>query len=270
VSGRPLLLATLDGYSVEGGFDTAGGPATCFTAAGQLGQCALPGDADGLWRDYEAVLDASVPLGLDGVRITFEWARLEPRPGVIDDAAFARYRAVVQHAKALGYRVTGVIIDAAWPSWLGPEAWLLPWVEPQVLAHAHRVVAELGADVDCFVAFARPDAIVRAGFITASAPPWRSRATQDASYAHTQVERIRHALATSPDCRDRLLSSFLEVPVLADDAAMRAVLGATSAPEEVHLRSLVGGTGPTASAAGLVRRVNGQWRADARTVSDLR
>lgn len=31
-------------------------------------------------------------LGVQVYRLSVEWARLEPRPGVWDDAAFARYR----------------------------------------------------------------------------------------------------------------------------------------------------------------------------------
>ncbi|MGC8498018.1 MAG: hypothetical protein ACP5OV_00745 [Acidimicrobiales bacterium] len=175
--------ATLDGYAVEGGFDTDD-LTTCWSPAVALGQVLGPGPAADLWAPggYEAALAAAAGLGLDGVRITLEWARLEPRAGQPDEAALARYLAVVAAARAAGLAVVVALLDGTWPLWAGAEAWLLPWVRPHFVAHAARVADALPAGVGV-VAAVRPTWLVRAGYLTGEAPPWRRRARADAASA---------------------------------------------------------------------------------------
>ena len=117
VSTRPRTLVTLEGYAVEGGYDVAGGPATCYAPRIALGRQLGPGASDELWRDYEAVFDLAASVGLEGLRVTLEWARLEPRRGYLDDEAARRYEAMLAHARARGLWVTVVLVDAVWPAW---------------------------------------------------------------------------------------------------------------------------------------------------------
>src|SRR5512139_4249922 len=48
------------------------------------------------WRRAEEDFDRAAALGLNTLRLSVEWSRLEPRPGVWDSAAFDRYRAMQQ------------------------------------------------------------------------------------------------------------------------------------------------------------------------------
>ena len=56
--------------------------------------------------------------------------------------------------------MTGVVVDTAWPAWLGPEAWLQPWVAERVVTHVRRVLDELGDRVDALIVFSQPDALI--------------------------------------------------------------------------------------------------------------
>ena len=123
------------------------GIGTCLLYT-SLGRHDGPGEALDLWHHYEDVLDVVPNLGIDGIRLTLEWARLEPRPGEVNEAAYERYKEVIAHAHAQQLHVTVVLIDAAWPSWLGLEAWLLPWVVPYVRTHVQRTLEYLGDSVD--------------------------------------------------------------------------------------------------------------------------
>lgn len=246
---------------MEGGFDVTGGLATCFGPAGFLGQTPLPGAADGLWADYESVLDAATTLPLDGVRITLEWARLEPRPDAPDVTAFDRYRAVLTHARSRGFRVSVALIDAAWPAWLGAEAWLLPWVPERVVLHAARVADRLGDVLDGVVIVARPATLVDAGLRDGTAPPWRRRATADAASAHARLGAIIREVAVGP--LGALVTDMTEVPVLSDVDAMRRLLEGAAGADEIHLRALVAGHGPTRMPAGLLARDGAGWVATA-------
>jgi hypothetical protein len=250
------VLATLDGFAIEGGFDVAGCPATCFGPAAALGMCDAPGDAAGAWADYEKILDLVPELGLAGVRITLEWARLEPFAGVVDAQAFERYGRAIRHAKAMGLWVTGVLVDAAWPSWLGQEAWLMPWTVDRVIHHATRVLDAYGAELDALVAFARPAELVDDGFMTASRPPYRRHALMDARSARLQIAESVAALPAST----LWTTEFVEVPLVPSRAAMQTVLRSVGGIGEVHVRSLVRGAGPTAAAAGMVANDHDGWR----------
>ncbi len=251
---RAQILAALDGYAVEGGLDVSDGPATCYAPTIALGRHAGPGAGEGLWADYESVVDASRALAIDGLRLSVEWARVEPRPGEIDDRAFERYDRLVRHARSHDLLVTVALVDRAWPSWLGPEAWLAPWVRERLVDHAREVVARLPLLTGVVVA-ADPAWLV-AGYLEASAPPWRRRARRDARDVRENLAQVRARLAEDDRVGPRLVGAHRDVSL-----GSRVDLGALRAAgvDEVHLRSLVAGRGPTAARAGLLVRVGGSW-----------
>lgn len=257
VERRPRRYVTIEGYAVEGGFDGPYLPSTSFRPTIALGRHVGPGGADDLWHDYESVLDLVPTLGFDGVRLTVEWARIESQRGEVDDVALARYADVVRHATSLGLGVTLVIVDATWPAWLGLEAWLLPWVVPLMIEHTKRVVTAVGANG--VVLFAEPQSLVK-GYLDASAPPWRRGAHVDADFARRQIDTIEAILRDDPDVGHLIVASSARVRV---DQTLDEIKRALNTEcDELYLRSLVRGHGPSAS-AGLVVKVSQGWRVDA-------
>jgi beta-glucosidase/6-phospho-beta-glucosidase/beta-galactosidase len=216
VQRRPRRYVTLEGYAVEGGFDGPYQPSTCFRPTIALGRHAGPAGADDLWRDYEAVLDLVPGIGFDGVRLNVEWARVEPHRGVVDEVALERYAEVASYAQNLGLGVTVVIVDAAWPAWLGLEAWLLPWVVPCVLEQAARVVGAVRAATGVVV-FSDPEYQVN-GFLDSSAPPWRRNARRDAEMAHDQINSILTTLRGDALVGPKVVASSAHVRVDQSDS----------------------------------------------------
>ncbi len=262
VSDRPRVLATLEGYAIEGGFDRRYCPSTCYSPKVALGRVRGPDDAEQLWRDYERVLAPAAALGLDGIRLTVEWARVEPRRGEVDESALERYAEVVLAARALGLDVTIALVDTVWPSWLGLECWLLPWTVDYVVAHAHRVVQRLGAHVTGVVDFTAPDAMISNGFLLGTTPPWRTRASADATDASAQVHHVRQLLAASEVVGPRLVTHYATLSL---DQSFEEFARVASTPhlEEIYVRALVRGSGPTAAPAGLLERRDDGWVASA-------
>lgn len=254
------MFVTLEGYAVEGGFDGPHQPSTCFRPTIALGRHVGPGDADGLWLDYEKVLDFVPALGFDGVRLTVEWARIEPRRGDVDESALARYANVVRYARSLDLGVTIVLVDTAWPAWLGLEAWLLPWVVPHVIEHARRVVRALGDVVTGVMPFADTEQFVTNGFITGTMPPWRSSATTDAVFATKQLKFLVTALAADDVVGPRIVGLVRTVPLNLSLAAIASVRSSSTECDELHFRSLLKGSGPTAAPTGLLVKKKGEWR----------
>lgn len=241
-------LVSLSAYACEGGLDGRYQPATCFSPALALGRRRGPGDAEGLWRDYEAVIDLAGELGLTGICLEVSWARLEPRRGQRDEAAVARYGEVVAHARGRGLYVDVAAIDAAWPAWLGQEAWLMPWVVPVAADYVSWLTRRF--ETDSWSVFAVRDALTR-GFLDADAgPPWRRDAREDARSAARHLDEIEGLAAARSD-----VTFVSSVDVELDDLSGSAITGI----DEIHVRSLVRGAGPLSSARGVVARRGAEW-----------
>jgi beta-glucosidase/6-phospho-beta-glucosidase/beta-galactosidase len=249
---------TLEGYAVEGGYDQPGGPMTCYVPTIALGRHAGPGVSDDLWRNYEKVLDFVPGLGFDGIRLTVEWARVEPRPGEVDQRALERYGEVIAYARSLDLAVTLALVDAVWPSWLGQEAWLLPWVVPHVLDHARRMVSTFAGELSGVVAFTQPRELVTSGYLHASAPPWRRGAHHDAAFAQAQIDGLLAALGADALVGPRLVKSSAAMGL---DVAPEQLVDARNSldVEELYVRSLLRGSGPTAVAQGLLIQHANVW-----------
>jgi len=256
------MFVTLEGYAVEGGFDGPGLPATCYAPTIALKRLSGPGAADDLWGQYETVLDFVPELGFDGVRLTLEWARIEPRAGEVDETALARYRDVARHARSIGLGVTIALVDAVWPAWLGQEAWLLPWVVPYATAHARRVVDFLNDEVTGVLVFTQPEELVTTGFLKASAPPWRRSALTSARFAHAQIEHITDLLRHDDVVGPRLVGSSAVATLDVEPEGLIKVRE-TMDVSEIYVRSLLRGWGPTAMSSGLLVHHAGQWRMNA-------
>ena len=249
---------TLEGYAVEGGFDRPYEPTTCYMPTIALGRHDGPGDAAGVWDQYREVIGFAPELGFEGVRLTLEWTRIEPHRGSVDDEALGRYVEMVAFANSLGLAVSVVLVDAAWPAWLGLEAWLLPWVAPCVVEHAVRVVAALdGLDVT-YVAFADPRSLVSGGFLDATRPPWRRGARADAIAADRQLRSVVAQLRGDSNF-GALFSDPRTIVTTGLDAESIARARASIGVREVHVRSLVAGSGPTGGFRGLLERRGDAW-----------
>ncbi len=248
----PPLLATLDGYAVEGGFDVPGGIATCYSPAIGLGRLEGPGAAADLWRDYELAITQVPVLGLDGIRLTVEWTRVEPRADVVDGAAWERYRDVIRFAKSLNLYVSVVIVDSVWPAWLGAEAWLMPWVRTAFSKHLDRFAEYLGGEVDSIVPFTHGPDLVESGYLRGTIPPWRKRERADAADARLSVATMSESVSSHAVLGPLVCANGREIPAQLPESAWLAVVGEAQRASEVYVKSLVRGVGPTSSTSGLV------------------
>jgi beta-glucosidase/6-phospho-beta-glucosidase/beta-galactosidase len=252
------IVAVIDGYASEGGYDGAHQPATNHLVGAATNRCVAPGDAERLWERYEEVLDAVPTVGLGAVRCSLEWTRLEPRRGAHDAAAVDRYREVLAHARANGLRVEAAVIDSAWPAWLGQEAWLLPWVAPEFVRHSRFIAATFGDLLDGLVLVARPE-MIDDGFLRGTTPPYRRGAASDAAAAHARLDGAI-AEAMSDATVAALAVSHVEVPAVRSPEALSTLIASAPEGHEVHLRSLLRGAGPTQSPTPILEHGPNGWR----------
>lgn len=240
---RPLTLVTLEGYAVEGGLDQPGGPFTVHNAAIATGLMRGPDVGDQLWQRYEAALAVVPKLSVDGVVLTLEWARIQPHPDRVDEAALSRYVDVVSCARGLGLQISVALVGFTWPSWLGEKAWLMPWVSDRVVEHAVRIATHL-PDVN-IVPFLDEDYLIKTGYIEGSQPPFLRRDHVSADLARQQLRRTHEKLGAREELEGRLVSSFVT-------GTLEELEQASPDVTQWHIRSLLKGRGPTAAPEGFL------------------
>lgn len=93
------------------------GPTLGFADTADVG----PTAGNGFFTRWPDDLAALQDHGITDVRLTFDWARLQPRPGVFDDRWSEFYESVVAGADAIGLRVWATMHDASIPRWFDNE-----------------------------------------------------------------------------------------------------------------------------------------------------
>ena len=98
------------------------------------------GDACQSWHRWPEDLQVLQELGLNAFRLSVEWARIEPRPGVIDHAAVAHYREIIEAVRAAGIEPIVTLHHFTNPIWLSQAGgWARPEVVPRfAVRRSHR------------------------------------------------------------------------------------------------------------------------------------
>ncbi|MBX3274377.1 MAG: glycoside hydrolase family 1 protein [Sandaracinaceae bacterium] len=135
------------------------------------------GDAAGWWAGRaEEDLARAAALGQNAHRMSLEWSRLEPEPGRFDRAAFDRYRAILDAARALGLEVALTLNHFTLPSW---AAKLGGWTHPNLPAlfegFADRAARELGDRVALWATLNEPSVLAWMAYAGDRWPPGEKR-----------------------------------------------------------------------------------------------
>lgn len=129
------------------------------------------------WSRFDLDLKALRRLGVTHFRFGVEWARVEPKPGVVNQAALARYAGMARQLRAAGIEPVVTLWHFTFPDWLydskdksrsnflhpdAPEAWR---------AHVTRVVRAMGSAVRIYVPQNEPNGALNLGYIAGHWPP---------------------------------------------------------------------------------------------------
>ncbi|MCB9558545.1 MAG: glycoside hydrolase family 1 protein [Deltaproteobacteria bacterium] len=158
-----------------------------------LGHDTFLGDAARGYTLALADVERAADLGLDALRFSVEWARLEPTPGQYDETAFAHYGALIDALLARGIRPMITLHHFTWPRWVsdpsktdcaaqGPQDDNLCGLETEagylrLAAAMSKVVAEMarrwGDRVDEWYTLNEPVNYVLAAYGAGQFPPAR-------------------------------------------------------------------------------------------------
>ena len=164
------------------------------------------GDRSGLacdwWTSAERDFDLAADMGLNALRLSVEWSRIEPEPDRWDPAALKRYRELLDGLVERGIRPIVCLHHFTNPRWFEEKgAFLHPEAPARFERFARRVVEALGDLCDCWVTFNEPNVYAASGYVLGEFPPGKTgqigtaiRVTSVLAQCHLLAYRAIHEL----------------------------------------------------------------------------
>ncbi len=126
------------------------------------------------FENWKEDVDIAAGLGIETLRFSVEWARIQPEEGVIDREAAARYREEIEYMKQRGIRPLLTIHHFTDPVWFEKKgAFLKPANVRSFLKYVGVVVNLFGDLVSDYVTFNEPNVYALMGYMGRGFPPDR-------------------------------------------------------------------------------------------------
>lgn len=185
-------------HQVEGG--NQNNQWAAWEAAGKTKSGHVSGAACDWWNNAECDFDLACDLGLNALRLSLEWSRIEPSPGHIDPQALRRYREMLQELVRRRLRPIVTLHHFTHPLWFEQEgAFLSPGASDRFASFARVVVSELGDLCQHWVTFNEPNVFAALGYVLGEFPPGRKgdirtalRVIDGMAACHAAAYRVIH------------------------------------------------------------------------------
>ena len=168
-----------------------------------LGTVKFPsGAACEQYTRYEADFDLARELGHNAHRLSIEWARIEPEPGVFDEAEIAHYVDVLKALKERGLTSFVTLHHFTNPVWFAERGGWTAHGAPELFErYVRRIVEPLAPYVDYWLTFNEPTTVPLEGYLMGEWPPHKRAALLSArrfidtqAAAHILAYRAIHEL----------------------------------------------------------------------------
>ncbi len=153
---------------------------------------------EGRWRED---LDRAAEAHQNAHRLSLEWSRIEPKPGVWDESALAGYREMLQGARERGLRPLVTLHHFTNPRWLADRG---GWREPSVVAafarYVRKTVEALGDQAAMWVTINEPNVYAYSSHVAGMIPPGVESISQglqvmaNMTRAHAAAYQVIHRL----------------------------------------------------------------------------
>ncbi len=104
------------------------------------GKPVLYGKAANHWQMWERDFQLLRELGVNAYRLSLEWARIEPQPGVWDEQALQQYTRMIERLLQYGIEPLVTLLHFSHPAWFHREN---PWTAEKSVAVFERFVGKL-------------------------------------------------------------------------------------------------------------------------------
>ena len=127
------------------------------------------------WWDLDvaaADFDHAAELGLNSLRLSVEWSRIEPEPGVFNAGALYQYGQMIALLRERGLRPLVTLHHFTDPLWLAGEGgWENPHVGDYFARFVTRVIEALGDRVTFWCTINEPIVYAYSGYMVGNFPP---------------------------------------------------------------------------------------------------
>jgi beta-glucosidase len=159
------------------------------------------------WCNAEQDFDRAKELGINALRLSLEWSRIEPEEGHWDSAALKRYRAMLTALRERGMRPFVTLHHFTNPLWFENRGAFLAADSVRLFErYARYVVENLGDLCTDWSTFNEPNVYASLGYFLGEFPPGRrghfiqaARVTRNLCLAHAAAYRTLHSL--QPDAK---------------------------------------------------------------------
>lgn len=143
-----------------------------WEAAGKIRSGDRPGCACDWWKNAERDFALAKELGINALRLSVEWSRLEPHPGKWDDNALQRYREMLQILHKHGIQPMVCLHHFTHPAWFEELGGFLHRDAPlRFEEFTARVVAGLSDLCRQWVTINEPNVYAALGYVLGEFPP---------------------------------------------------------------------------------------------------
>ncbi len=153
------------------------------------------------WEHAEADFDRAAAMGLNTLRLSIEWSRVEPKQGFLDPAALERYRQMLAALQARGILPMVTLHHFSDPLWLHEMGgWENPEVIPLFVRYVEKTVKALGEYTNLWCTINEPNVYTYMGYLNGAFPPGKQdfkltfAVLRNLLLAHGQAYRAIHRL----------------------------------------------------------------------------
>ena len=154
------------------------------------------------WRNAEKDFDLARSLGVNALRLSVEWSRIEPQQGHWDEFALARYRQMLKALHERGIRPFVTLHHFTNPHWFeAKQGFANPESVTLFQRFTQRVVSALGDLCRDWATFNEPNVYVSLGYFLGEFPPGKkgrvleaARVTRNLCLAHAAAYQTIHSL----------------------------------------------------------------------------
>jgi beta-glucosidase len=187
-------------YQVEGNNDNS--QWADWERSGRIKSGDQSGIACDWWKDAEPDFDLAREMGMNALRLSVEWSRIEPQEGRWDPQALARYRTLLEGLTRRGIRPVLCLHHFTNPRWFEAKGAFLDPEAPARFERFTRYVVEGLRDLcQCWVTFNEPNVYAASGYVLGEFPPGGTgqvttalRVTSVLAQCHVRAYRAIHDL----------------------------------------------------------------------------
>lgn len=154
----------------------------------------ISGQATDHFNRYEEDAALAADLGLNALRFSLAWSRLQPTPGELDPDAVAHYREKIEALRDRGIEPVVTVWHYAHPQWFVDDyGWHHAVAPAKFRDYAERVADAFGDIVTFWITMNEPAAYVRAAYVFDGFPPAQTTVWQAPRAWRNLVRGHRHA-----------------------------------------------------------------------------